>query len=620
MELLNFESLPLPDPLLKGIRDAEFKTCTPIQSKSLPITLARKDLAGQAQTGTGKTAAFALPLLSRLDLKVKNPQLLVLAPTRELAIQVSEAFQNYASKMKGFRVVPIYGGQDYRQQLRALDRGVHVVVGTPGRVMDHMRRKSLNLTSLQAIVLDEADEMLRMGFIDDVEWVLEQLPKDHQTALFSATMPKQISKIAQRYLNKPELVSIKGETATVKSVRQRFWMVSGLHKLEALTRILEVEETDGIIIFARTKIATTELADKLLARGFAAAPLNGDITQKAREQTVNKLKNGSLDVLVATDVAARGLDVPRISHVINYDISYDTESYIHRIGRTGRAGRKGDAILFVAPREKRMLYAIEKATKQKIEEMKLPSYEVINKYRVSRFKQQISDTLLQLDLSDVDETKSEGLNFYRKVVEEYQSDNDISVIDIAAALASLAQGDRPLLLKQDKSKKRNSREDRADRSDRGRGNGRERGERNQRGDRNQRDGRNKRGDSHRKGERTQDKRDDSSKRKSPERKVEKLAPGLERFRIAVGNEHNIKADKIVEAVSNEAGLFVEDIGKVEIYDNHSTIVLPQGMPRDIFRALRKTWVSGHKLDIERIDSGGTQPPKKKRKGDGRDRK
>ncbi|MGD9171544.1 MAG: DEAD/DEAH box helicase, partial [Candidatus Thiodiazotropha sp.] len=364
-QLTSFRELNLPNCLLKALDQVGYETPSPIQAQTIPHMLEGRDLLGHAPTGTGKTAAFALPLLSRLDTKQNTIQVLVLTPTRELAIQVAEAFQRYAAHIKGFHVLPVYGGQDYTGQIRQLKRGVHVVVGTPGRVMDHMRKGTLKLDSLQALVLDEADEMLRMGFIDDVEWILEQTPESHQTALFSATMPKEIQHIARHHLNNPREIAIKTRTATADTIRQRYWQVSGLHKLDALTRILEVEVFDAIIIFVRTKTATNELAERLEARGYAAAALNGDMVQKQREQMVDRLKRGTLDILVATDVAARGLDVERISHVINYDIPYDTEAYIHRIGRTGRAGRTGDAILFVAPRERRMLNAIEKATRQK---------------------------------------------------------------------------------------------------------------------------------------------------------------------------------------------------------------------------------------------------------------
>ena len=334
---VSFKSLNLLPALVQTLEQLGYEAPSPVQAQAIPHLLAGDDILGHAPTGTGKTAAFALPLLSRLDLKKKHVQIMVLAPTRELAIQVAEAFKTYAANIKGFQVLPIYGGQDYGGQIRGLKRGVHVVVGTPGRVMDHMRKGTLKLDQIQAMVLDEADEMLRMGFIDEVEWILEQTPDNRQMALFSATMPKEIEKIARRHLQNPQEVSIKAKTATAETIRQRFWLVGGMHKLDALTRILEVEPFDGVLIFVRTKVATTELAEKLEARGHAAAAMNGDMPQKQREQMVNRLKAGGLDILIATDVAARGLDVNRISHVINYDIPYDTEAYIHRIGRTGRA-------------------------------------------------------------------------------------------------------------------------------------------------------------------------------------------------------------------------------------------------------------------------------------------
>jgi len=396
---ISFRDLQLSTPMIKVLDELGYETPTPIQSQAIPHLLQGLDLLGHAPTGTGKTAAFALPLLSRIDIKNKNVQVLTLTPTRELAIQVAEAFQRYASHIKGFHVLPIYGGQEYSGQIRQLKRGVHVVVGTPGRLMDHMRKGTLKLGGLEALVLDEADEMLRMGFIDEVEWILEQTPDKRQMALFSATMPKQIERIARRHLNKPQEISIKSRTATAETIRQRYWQVSGLHKLDALTRILEVEPFEAILMFVRTKTATSELAERLEARGYAAAAMNGDMAQKQREQMVERLKKGSLDILVATDVAARGLDVQRISHVVNYDIPYDAEAYIHRIGRTGRAGRQGEAILFVAPRERRMLYAIEKATRQKIEPLVLPTTETVNNKRIADFKQKISDTLAAGELA-----------------------------------------------------------------------------------------------------------------------------------------------------------------------------------------------------------------------------
>ncbi|VAW97304.1 DEAD-box ATP-dependent RNA helicase DeaD (= CshA), partial [hydrothermal vent metagenome] len=425
-----FDQLALSKPILKALDEVGYESPSPIQAETIPLLLEGRDVLGQAQTGTGKTAAFALPLLSNLDLKQKNPQVLVLAPTRELAIQVAEAFQKYAKHLKGFHVLPVYGGQDYRGQIRALQRGVHVVVGTPGRVMDHMRRGTLKLDQLTAMVLDEADEMLRMGFVDDVEWILEQTPDERQIALFSATMPTQIRRIATRHLSNPAQITIKAKAATVDTIRQRFWPVSGMHKLDALTRICEAEPFEAMIVFVRTKTATVELAEKLSARGYAAAAINGDIQQNLRERSINNLKKGKLDILVATDVAARGLDVERISHVVNYDIPYDTEAYVHRIGRTGRAGRKGDAILFVAPREKRLLYSIEQATRKKIERMELPSTEIINDKRIDKFKQRITDTLA-----------TEEMGIFYQLIEQYQQEHNVPALEIAAALAHLLQGE-----------------------------------------------------------------------------------------------------------------------------------------------------------------------------------
>ena len=419
----SFRELDLPDYLLTVLDEVGYEIPTPIQSQAIPHLLKGLDLLGHAPTGTGKTAAFALPLLSRLDIGSLHVQVMVLTPTRELAIQVAEAFQRYASHIRGFHVLPIYGGQDYSGQIRQLKRGVHVVVGTPGRVMDHMRKGTLKLGGLQALVLDEADEMLRMGFIDDVEWVLDQVPDQRQMALFSATMPSEIQHIVRRHLRDPQEIAIKTRTATSDTIRQRYWPVSHMHKLDALTRILEVEPFDALLMFVRTKTATTQLAEKLEARGYSAAALNGDMVQKQREQMIERLKKGSLDILVATDVAARGLDVERISHVVNYDIPYDTEAYIHRIGRTGRAGRHGDAILFVAPRERRMLAAIEKATRQKIEPLELPSTEVVNNKRIANFKQSITDTLAAGEL-----------DFMQGLLEQYQQEHDVPPMEIAAAV------------------------------------------------------------------------------------------------------------------------------------------------------------------------------------------
>ncbi|MCW9030862.1 MAG: DEAD/DEAH box helicase [Gammaproteobacteria bacterium] len=570
--LPTFSELGLSAPVLEALDTIGYEMPSPIQAEMIPYVLEGRDVLGQAQTGTGKTAAFALPILSQIDLKLKTPQVLVLAPTRELAIQVAEAFQKYATKMKGFHVLPIYGGQDARGQIRQLERGVHVVVGTPGRVMDLIRRKSLKLDALKTLVLDEADEMLRMGFIDDVEWVMEQIPEQRQIALFSATMPTQIHKITQRYLNNPKEITIKVKTTTASTITQRYWMVSGHHKLDALTRILEAEPFDAMIIFVRTKNATTELAEKLEARGYSSAAINGDIAQNQREKTVDNLKRKKIDILIATDVAARGLDVPRISHVINYDVPYDTEAYVHRIGRTGRAGRQGDAILFVAPREKRMLQQIERATNQKIEMLEMPSTEVINNKRIARFTQNITDTLA-----------SEKLDFYSSILEKYSLEHNIPSIEIAAALAKMVQGDDPLLLSNQPEAQKSQRSDR-DRGDRierdGRGRDRDRGsrrDREERGERPERRPRNDRG------------RDRSDSHEKEE--------GMQTYRIEVGHDHGVKPGNIVGAIANEAGIDSKHMGRIQINDDYSTIDLPEGMPKDIFMDLKSVRVAGQKLNI-----------------------
>lgn len=557
-DTVRFKDLGLPETLLKALDAVGYETPSPIQARTIPHLLEGRDVLGQAQTGTGKTAAFALPLLAQIDLNRAEPQLLVLAPTRELAIQVAEAFQRYAAFMPGFHVAPVYGGQDMRGQLNQLKRGVHVVVGTPGRIMDHMRRGSLSLDALKALVLDEADEMLRMGFIDDVTWILEQTPAERQIALFSATMPAAIQRIAETHLHEPEHISIDVKTTTAATIRQRYWYVSGFHKLDALTRILEVEKFDGVIVFVRTKIATTELADKLQARGYGAVALNGDIPQKLREQTVQNFKTGKLDILVATDVAARGLDVDRVSHVINYDIPYDTEAYVHRIGRTGRAGRSGEAILFVAPREKRLLSLIERATRQKITEMQLPSTEVINDKRIANFHQKITDAI----------TTGE-LEFFHELITSYQQQHDVPPLEIAAALAKLAQQGKPLLLKPKAEQSFDDHERKSKRDLRE--------------------------------ERNEKFRDDAygSRRK---RVDDSPAPeGMERFRIEVGHDHGVKPGNIMGAIANEAGLEGRYIGRIQIFNDYSFVDLPESMPDQIFRDLQKTRVAGQALRISRAD-------------------
>lgn len=430
-----FSDLALGEDVLRALKDVGYESPSPIQAATIPHLLEGRDVVGQAQTGTGKTAAFALPILSKIDLNEGVPQALVLVPTRELAIQVAEAFQKYATYMKGFHVLPVYGGQSYTPQLQSLRRGVQVVVATPGRAMDHMKRGTLNLSSLKHLVLDEADEMLRMGFIDDVEWILEQIPAERQIALFSATMPAQVRRIAQQHLREPAEVTIKSKTTTASQIRQRYWVVSGMHKLDALTRILEAEAFDAMIVFARTKIATEDLAQRLSARGFSVEALNGDIAQQQRERTIARLKAGQIDIVVATDVAARGLDVERVSHVVNYDVPYDPESYVHRIGRTGRAGRSGEAILFIAPRERNMLRVIERATRQSITQMQMPTIEDVNERRVAKFNEKLASAIA-----------SNAGQAFMPLIESYERDNNVPAIEIAAALASIAQGATPLLL------------------------------------------------------------------------------------------------------------------------------------------------------------------------------
>jgi len=558
----SFRELDLPEPLLEALEEVGYETPSPIQLQAIPHLLNGLDLLGHAPTGTGKTAAFALPLLSRLKMERTEVQIMVLTPTRELAIQVAEAFQRYASGLKGFHVLPIYGGQDYSGQIRQLKRGVQVIVGTPGRVMDHMRKGTLKLGGLQALVLDEADEMLRMGFIDDVEWILKQTPDNRQMALFSATMPREIQRIARRHLSDPQEIAIKTATATADTIRQRYWSVDRMHKLDALTRILEVEPFDAMLVFVRTKTATTLLAEKLEARGYSAAAINGDMAQKDRERMVDRLKRGSLDILVATDVVARGLDVDRISHVINYDIPSDTEAYIHRIGRTGRAGRKGDAILFVAPRERRMLYAIERAARHKIEPLVLPTVEMVNNKRVAKFKQSITDTLANGDHV-----------FMHGLLEQYRAEHDIPAMDIAAALGHMTLGDNPLLLQPDPPQRPRRDDKHGAKHDKGKDKGKDRGK--------------------------PGKRD----------RQEGPGKGFERYRIEVGHRHKVRPGNIVGAIANEAGLDAKFIGQIEIQNNYSLVDLPRDMPEDVFLDLKKTRVCGQRLELTRAGK-----KKKDRKG------
>lgn len=539
----HFAQLNLAPPILQAVDEVGYETPSPIQAESIPPLLAGRDLLGQAQTGTGKTAAFALPLLSRLDLSQTQPQILVLTPTRELAIQVAEAMQTYARHLKGFHILPVYGGQGMSSQLRQLKRGVQVVVGTPGRILDHLRRGTLVLSNLKSLVLDEADEMLRMGFIDDVEEILRHTPSERQVALFSATMPSAIRQVAHRHLKDPVEIHIKSKTTTVASINQRYWQVTGVHKLDALTRMLEVEDFDAMLIFVRTKTSTIELAEKLEARGHASGPLNGDMNQALREKTVENLKNGNLDIVIATDVAARGLDVERISHVINYDIPTDTEAYVHRIGRTGRAGRKGEAILFVSPRERRMLHAIERATHQVITQMKLPSHADVVDRRIAQFKQRIQEAL-----------ETEELNFFTDLIAQYQEANDVSLEEIAAALAFLAQRERPLVTQEQRVVEN---------------------------------------------QHNNNQYDDDSRNARPRRgrETQDVEAGMVRYRIEVGRVHGVQPKHIVGAIANEAGLDSQYIGHIKLYENFSTVDLPVDMAPATFQHLQKVWVCGQQLQL-----------------------
>ena len=564
---ISFSDLGLPAALLQALDDVGYEAPSPIQAQTIPPLLEGRDVLGQAQTGTGKTAAFALPILARIDLSKRAPQVLVLAPTRELAIQVAEAFQKYAAHLQGFHVLPIYGGQDYRPQLQALRRGAHVVVGTPGRVIDHMERGTLKLDSLSCLVLDEADEMLRMGFIEDVEKILKNTPPNRQVALFSATMPTAIRRIAQTYLKSPAEITIRNKTSTVANTRQRYWMASGgVSKLDALTRILEAETFDAMLVFVRTRQETADLTSRLEARGFAAAPLSGDIEQKTRERTVNSLKRGTLDIIVATDVAARGLDVDRISHVINYDVPTDTESYVHRIGRTGRAGRSGEAILFVMPRERRMLGVIERATRQTITPMELPSIQAVNEQRLAKLKDRITEILGNGELTA-------SLEPFKGMVRQYQHTSQTSPFDIAAALAYIAQGDTPLLSDVPAPRRQTEAADR----------------------RPQPPAKPKR--EHARAPKPDRPEPDKPRRERVRRGAK--TSGMETYRIEVGLQHGAKASNIVGAIANEAQLESRHIGHIDIRDDYSLVELPEGMPKETFQDLKKVWVAGQQLRISK---------------------
>ena len=585
-----FSKLGLIAPLMKAIEDSGYTTPTPIQEQTILHLLEGRDVLGQAQTGSGKTGAFALPMLQRIDVSVRRPQVLVLVPTRELAIQVAAAFERYAAAMKGLNVLAIYGGAAYQPQFAQLKRGVHVVVGTPGRVMDHMNRGSLQLDALKGLVLDEADEMLNMGFAESVEWVLTQLPAERQIALFSATIPPAIRSIAQKHQNNPAEITIRNKTATADTIRQRFVVVGNHQKEAALGRILEAETIDGVIIFTKMKCTSEPLADFLSRRGYKVAALNGDIAQPQRERIIEQLKSGKLDIIVATDVAARGLDVQRISHVINYDFPGDNESYVHRIGRTGRAGRSGEAILFVHPKAQRGLKSLEYATRQKIEPMELPTNRTINKARVAQFHAKITESMTH--------PMAESMG---SLIEQYRRENpEMPVEQIMASLAVMSTNGESLLVKEDFRQETffesrgGHRDDRGPRSnDRG---PRDYGQRQQGG----------RGDDRFQGR--------GERPRGPRRNEE----GKETYRIEVGHAHQVKPGNIVGAIANEAGIDSAQIGRIEIFDDFSTVDLPQGMPSETFFALKKVWVSGRQMQISKADENRQSfAPRADKSGSGR---
>ncbi len=529
-----FADLQIHPAVLRAVSDVGYETPSAIQAATIPALLAGADVVGLAQTGTGKTAAFAIPILSKIDTASRDTQALVLAPTRELALQVAEAFSRYGAHLK-INVLPIYGGSSYVPQLAGLKRGAQVVVGTPGRVIDHLEKGSLDLSHLDYLVLDEADEMLQMGFAEDVERILADTPEYKQVALFSATMPPGIKKLTAKYLHDPVEVTVKSKTQTAENITQRYFQVSYPRKMDALTRLLEVEQGDAMIVFVRTKQATEEVAEKLRARGFAAAAINGDIPQAVRERTIAQLKDGSIDILVATDVAARGLDVERISHVVNFDIPHDPESYVHRIGRTGRAGRSGTALLFVTPRERHLLNSIERVTRQKLVEGQLPSVEDVNAQRVEKFRDSITDAL-----------NAPGFEMFRRLIEDYERDNDVPMADIAAALALQSRDGAEFLMTEPPPEKKRERPERPER----------------------------------------------------ERAPRKTRDDLATYRIAVGKKHKVGPGSIVGAIANEGGLHRSDFGHITIKSDFSLVELPAKLSKQTLKALEKTRISGVLIDLK----------------------
>ena len=571
-----FETLDLPQKVVDAVSKVGYKEPSPIQAQTIPLLMSGQDVVGLAQTGTGKTAAFGLPILARIDREVRRPQALVLAPTRELALQVAESFQSFADHLGGISILPIYGGQSYGIQLGGLRRGAQIIVGTPGRVIDHLEKGSLDISDLRFLVLDEADEMLQMGFQEDVERILADTPDNKQVALFSATMPNGIRRLSKQYLNDPAEVTIKSQTRTAENIRQRFLMTAHRNKFDALTRVLEVEEFDGMIVFVRTKHETEELAEKLRGAGLNSAAINGDIPQTLRERTVDQLKDGRLDILVATDVAARGLDVERISHVVNFDIPNDTESYVHRIGRTGRAGRSGEALLFVTPREGRMLRSIERATKSELIEMKLPSVDEVNEARKTKFAESITKAL---------DNKQMGI--FRDLIQKYADDNEVELVDVAAALAAQAQTG-PFYMKEQPRRERNDRQGgRNDRTER-RGNDERRFREDRQGGRNR-----------------------GTKQNRQAEAVDFSRDGMKQYRISVGRRQGVRPGAIVGAIANEGGLQSADFGHIDIRGDYTLVELPANMPGKVRENLSGTRISGQLIDL----SDDTSAPEGAREDD-----
>jgi ATP-dependent RNA helicase DeaD len=553
-----FADLQIHASVLRAIADVGYESPTAIQAATIPPLMAGSDVVGLAQTGTGKTAAFAIPILSKIDITSKATQALVLAPTRELALQVAEAFSRYGAHLRQLNVLPIYGGSSYGVQLAGLRRGAQVVVGTPGRVIDHLERGTLDLSRVDYLVLDEADEMLSMGFAEDVERILSDTPEYKQVALFSATMPPGIRKITTKYLHDPFEVTSEAKTATADNISQRYIQVAGPRKMDALTRVLEVEPFEAMIVFVRTKQATEEVAERLRARGFSAAAINGDIPQAQRERTITALREGGIDILVATDVAARGLDVERISHVLNYDIPHDTESYVHRIGRTGRAGRSGTALLFVSPRERHLLKAIEKATRQTLIEAQLPTVEDVNAQRVAKFSDSITDVL-----------GGPGLELFRQLVEDYEREHDVPMADIAAALALQSRDGEAFLMAPEPPPKRAERTERTERRDR------------------------------------------------PEKPRHTRA--FTTYRVSVGKRHKIGPGAIVGAIANEGGLHRSDFGHIAIGPDFSLVELPAKLPPSTLKKLEQTRISGVLIDL-RLERSSNKAPDKVRRDSGKPRR